>query len=244
MTKVENVPVAVASDSGFEARREEIRRGATRVFASRGYASATMRDVADEIGILAGSLYHYFPSKEDLLVEGMQCFYDDSVRELKGVINSGGDPVETLKATIALAVQFLVERTDEATIILNDFDYLRVIPAFDFIGAGAGAVEKLWVEVLTAGARSGAFRTDVDPVIVYRTIMGSIFAAARWYNPDGPMKVDRFIAQLTTTFLDGLIVRSRPAKERRGARSAKGPRTAKRAAEAERSSDVSSRPFR
>jgi AcrR family transcriptional regulator len=225
MGKEENVPAAVASESNFEVRREEIRRGATRVFASRGYASATMRDVADEIGILAGSLYHYFPSKEDLLVEGLQCFYADTTRELESVIHNGEEPVGTVKAMIALAVRFLVERPDETTIMLNDFDYLRVIPAFEFIDAAADAVEQLWVSVLVAGTQSGAFRTDLDPEIVYRTIMGSIFAAARWYTPDGPIRVDAFVAQLATTFLDGVIARSPRPKRRRAAKKGAKPTT-------------------
>jgi TetR/AcrR family transcriptional regulator, cholesterol catabolism regulator len=209
MAKRKNDTVPVAGDGAYEKRREEIRASATHVFASRGYASATMRDIADEIGLLAGSLYHYFPSKEDLLVEGMQAFYDDTVRDLTAVIKRGEDPVDTLKAMVALAVRFLIERPDEASIIRNDFDYLKVIPAFEFVETAADAVERLWVGVLKKGIKSGAFRSDFNPELVYRTIMGSVFSAARWYRPDGPMKTDAFVAQLSTTFLDGFLVRAR-----------------------------------
>src|ERR1700679_3195574 len=48
-------------------RDREVLRAATTVFYERGYASATVQDVADALGMLKGSLYYYIDSKEDLL---------------------------------------------------------------------------------------------------------------------------------------------------------------------------------
>src|SRR6516162_7839143 len=50
-----------------EDRREQIIDAAMRVFAQKGYARATNRDVAHEAGITTGLIYYYFKSKEDLL---------------------------------------------------------------------------------------------------------------------------------------------------------------------------------
>ena len=46
---------------------EDIVSAAAKVFRTKGYHAATVRDIADEVGILKGSLYHHFDSKEDLL---------------------------------------------------------------------------------------------------------------------------------------------------------------------------------
>src|ERR1700758_1301123 len=46
---------------------DEIVAAAAKVFRTKGYHAATVRDIADEVGILKGSLYHHFDSKEDLL---------------------------------------------------------------------------------------------------------------------------------------------------------------------------------
>ncbi len=46
---------------------DEIVAAAARVFRTKGYPAATVRDIADEVGILKGSLYHHVESKEDLL---------------------------------------------------------------------------------------------------------------------------------------------------------------------------------
>ena len=52
-----------------ESRRNELLEIATRVFAEKGIASATVRDIAQEAGILSGSLYHHFASKEEMVKE-------------------------------------------------------------------------------------------------------------------------------------------------------------------------------
>ena len=50
-----------------EDRREQILEAAVRVFAQKGFDKATNKDIAQEAGITAGLIYHYFKSKEDLL---------------------------------------------------------------------------------------------------------------------------------------------------------------------------------
>src|SRR5271155_6081792 len=46
---------------------DDIVSAAAKVFRTKGYHAATVRDIADEVGILKGSLYHHFDSKEELL---------------------------------------------------------------------------------------------------------------------------------------------------------------------------------
>lgn len=50
-----------------EDRREQIIQAALRVFAQKGFDKATNKDIAQEVGITAGLIYHYFRSKEALL---------------------------------------------------------------------------------------------------------------------------------------------------------------------------------
>src|SRR5215475_13433540 len=55
-----------------EDRREQIIDAALRVFAQKGFARATNRDVAQEAGITTGLIYYYFKSKEDLLKAALE----------------------------------------------------------------------------------------------------------------------------------------------------------------------------
>jgi AcrR family transcriptional regulator len=58
-------------------RRDQILGTAAELFATKGYTKTSMRDVATAAGILAGSLYHHFDSKEAIAVELVENYYRD-----------------------------------------------------------------------------------------------------------------------------------------------------------------------
>ena len=57
-------------------RREELLELAAAMFAERGLRATTVRDIADAAGILSGSLYHHFSSKEEMVDEVLRSFLD------------------------------------------------------------------------------------------------------------------------------------------------------------------------
>src|SRR3546814_5788897 len=50
-------------------RRDELLHIAAKLFAEKGFKNTTVRDIADAAGILSGSLYHHFDSKESMVDE-------------------------------------------------------------------------------------------------------------------------------------------------------------------------------
>jgi AcrR family transcriptional regulator len=56
------------TENTVENRREQIMEAALRVFAKKGFAGASNKDIAEEAGITPGLIYHYFESKEALLM--------------------------------------------------------------------------------------------------------------------------------------------------------------------------------
>ncbi len=66
---------ALAGGRADSERRDEILRAAAEVFASAGYAGTAVKDVADACGILPGSLYHHFESKEAIAVELLERYH-------------------------------------------------------------------------------------------------------------------------------------------------------------------------
>ncbi|MDP3950430.1 TetR/AcrR family transcriptional regulator [Microbacterium sp.] len=74
-------PPSPTSASSEGARTLEIRRTAARLFEESGYSATTMTDIANAVGVLPGSLYHHFKSKEALAVEILGAF-NVAVREV------------------------------------------------------------------------------------------------------------------------------------------------------------------
>ena len=58
-------------------RRAEVLAAAAELFASRGYVATTVREVAEAAGMLGGSLYYHFDSKESMIDEILSGFLTD-----------------------------------------------------------------------------------------------------------------------------------------------------------------------
>lgn len=165
------------------------------MFARRGFASATMRDIADEVGILAGSLYHHFKSKDELLFEILWNWYTDVDQDLRAIIERDLNADETLSQMLLLSCDYVLDRRDEATIALNDFRSLSSPALEEKVSALADDAERMWISVLRHGMDTGEFRDDVDVVIVFRTIIGALYSSIRWYDPKGAVSRDEFSRQ-------------------------------------------------
>ena len=98
-------------------RRERILEGAERAFVRHGFHAATMQDVADELGMSAGNLYRYFPSKE-AIVEGL-CAVDQGERAqaFAELMADKGDIMEAMCA--ALRRHVLEKPPEKARLIVE-----------------------------------------------------------------------------------------------------------------------------
>src|SRR3954447_26066507 len=107
-----------ADEAGKAKRREEILACAGRVFAARGIPGTDMQAVADAAGVAKGTLYLYFPSKEDLFLaavdQGMtrlKTFVDDAVEDLS-------DPLEVIGRAIHAYLRFFKEHPEQVELLI------------------------------------------------------------------------------------------------------------------------------
>lgn len=187
-----------ASVGKASARRGQLQAIAAELFATKGYAQTTVRDIADEAGILSGSLYHHFDSKEAMLGEILSTFMDGLLAEFAEIAADGTSPRERLDGLVRASFRIIHEQPHSVALYQNESRLLAGLPEFEFVEKQSRQVEAVWVEVLAAGRESGDFREDLDSGIVYRLIRDSVWATVRWYNPRGRLKhtalADQFIA--------------------------------------------------
>src|SRR5947208_14963208 len=81
-------------------RRAELLELAAELFAERGVRATTVRDIADAAGILSGSLYHHFSSKEGMVDEILRGFLDDLFGRYREIVAAGLDSRATLEALV------------------------------------------------------------------------------------------------------------------------------------------------
>src|SRR5579875_3692344 len=109
-------------DQQYDARRRDILDAAVQLFRTRGYESARLEDVADELGITKASIYYYFPKKVDLLLEMCQHAIDNaSDRQIK-ILSSDGPPDERLRRAIADPISYMQTNAAVWSVFFREFE--------------------------------------------------------------------------------------------------------------------------
>jgi AcrR family transcriptional regulator len=185
-------------------RRDQIVALAGELFATRGFAGTTVREIADAAGILSGSLYHHFDSKESMIDEILSTFIDQTIASYEGVVAEGKGPKETFEGLVRTSLESMVESRSAILIYQNEARFLAAQPRFSYLSAAHRKFEKIWTDVLKKGVKSGEFRESIDPKLVYRLVRDTVWTAPRWYRPGGSLKPERIIDQYLAVLVDGV----------------------------------------
>lgn len=159
-------------------RRQLVRDAAACLFRERGFHATSMRDIAKATGMLSGSIYYHFASKDDLLLD----VYEEGVRRIAGRVNKmiahEHTPLGRLRAACIAHVEMLLEQSDYAQVII------RVLPQ-DVPGVAAQMIElrdgyeRIFQDLINAldlkdEARRRWFRL---------ALLGALNWSHAWYRP-------------------------------------------------------------
>jgi AcrR family transcriptional regulator len=165
-------------------RHAEVLDAAARVFHAKGYEASSIQDIADEVGILKGSLYYYISSKEDVLFEMLQEVHASALEAVTGAVAVDGDPVERIRSFVETLARFHADNTVRMGILLHDFRSLSA-PRREEIVRDRDRYDEILRVLLTEGSEQGLIRPDVDPKITALAVMGTINSIYQWYRPSG-----------------------------------------------------------
>ncbi|MDR2986570.1 MAG: TetR/AcrR family transcriptional regulator [Nocardiopsaceae bacterium] len=208
-------------------RHDQILAVAAELFARKGVAATTVREIADEVGILSGSLYHHFDSKEAMVDEILSPYLKDLGDACQRVMARRVDPRGKLRDLVAECLAVVETHPHATEIYQSDVNYLLQFERFGYLTAAAAQVRQAWLEVLNDGVSQGAFRRDLEPRIVYRLMRDAIWPSVRWFRPSREYPLSRFAQECTSLFLDGLAVRAPAEAVAPGAGTVQAPQAAR-----------------
>ena len=185
-------------------RRAELLGIAAGLFAEKGFTNTTVRDIADAAGILSGSLYHHFDSKESMVEEILDSFQGELFASYDGVLASDDDPRTKLERVVRLSFEAIDQHPAEVAIYQNDASYLGSFDRFGFLGERNEQMRTMWTGLLREGVEAGVLRRDLDVELVYRFIRDTVWVAVRWYRPGGALTHEAVADQYLTILLDGI----------------------------------------
>jgi len=186
-------------------RREVILREAAELFAAQGVAGTTVREIADAAGILSGSLYHHFASKDDIVDAVLSTFLTELRTRYEQVLSSGGDVAARLRGLVVASLETVADHPRATEIYQNDAHRLFAENGYPYVEDSAKAVRAAWVGLLEEGRQTGDFRSDIPVKVMYPLLRDGLWLTARWFRPTKAYGHEQLAEDYWRMFSGGLV---------------------------------------
>jgi AcrR family transcriptional regulator len=184
-------------------RRARMVSLAGELFAQKGYRATTVREIADAAGILSGSLYHHFDSKESIGDEILSGFMNEVLADYRKAVATGGDPRAVLEQIVRSTSTTLARHGAALAMLQNDWSYFAVQPRFGYLRKALREIERIWVTQLERGIKAGLFRADLDPKLTYRLLRDVLWLPSQWRHTEG-YRTDQVVDGFLRLLFDGI----------------------------------------
>jgi TetR/AcrR family transcriptional regulator, cholesterol catabolism regulator len=164
-------------------RLEEVYDVAARLFFENGYESTSVQSIADELGLLKGSIYYYISSKEDLLFVIVERAHASLLDKLASA-GTISEPVARLRAAIKGHVENVAQNIVPVSIFFNDFRSLSG-PHRATILNERRSYEGRIRDLIGEAQEAGAFPADLDLNLATKAVLGMTNWVYKWYKEGG-----------------------------------------------------------
>jgi len=207
-------------------RRRQILDAALRMFASKGYAGATVRDIARAARVAEGTIYNYFKNKEDVLVHIPRQLAQPVFEQLEAQLAQAAT-LEDAERSLMIIGQALVARLSANVrfikVFLSALPHLSPSARESYLQSIAMAAWDIIERHLNQGIERGWYRPDVEPGIAARIMPGMlimfvIFQEILMGQPRARYPYDAVVRENVRLFLRGVVAGPRPAEHAVAAR--------------------------
>ena len=182
--------------------RDSIEASAVELFAELGYHATSMRAIASSVGVQPAAIYHWYPSKEAILIRLQDEFMERLTEQLLASMERQDDPVMRLAAAVREHVVYHGLHPREAFVTDSEIRALAGEPRAALV-AQRDAYQRRFVELIEAGAADGSLRSS-DPRVAAYAILLQCTGVALWFDPEGPLELDR-VAELHVELVLGSL---------------------------------------
>jgi AcrR family transcriptional regulator len=186
--------------------REAIHQAAIELFAKLGYHATSMRAIASAAGIRPAAIYHWYESKEAILVELQDDFMERLTERVLAATERYQRPALRLAAAVREHVVFHGLHTRAAFVTDSEIRALTEEPRRALI-AKRDDYQAMFSAMIRDGIREGSLRASDAQVATYAILL-QCTGVALWFDPDGPLNLDQ-VAELHVELVLGSLGASR-----------------------------------
>ena len=182
--------------------REAIHRAAVQLFAQRGYHATSMRAIASAARVQPAAIYHWYPSKEAILVRLQDDFMDQLTERVVEAIARHDRPALRLAAAVREHVVFHGIHRKAAFVTDSEIRALTDGPRRALI-AQRDDYQSIFSDLIRDGIRDGSLRSS-DAMVATYAILLQCTGVALWFDPSGPLKLEE-VAELHVELVLGSL---------------------------------------
>jgi AcrR family transcriptional regulator len=182
--------------------RAAIHRAAVELFARRGYHATSMRAMASAARVQPAAIYHWYSSKEAILVQLQDDFMEQLTDKVEGAMARQGAPALKLAAAVREHVVFHGLYRAEAFVTDSEIRALRPGPRRALV-AKRDAYQEIFRELIAAGVTDGSLHATDERVATYAILL-ECTGVALWFDPEGPLSLEQ-VAELHVELVLGSL---------------------------------------
>jgi AcrR family transcriptional regulator len=182
--------------------KEKILEAAIDLFFKAGFVKASIRDIAQKVGIAKSSVYEHFKSKDDILYQIIIDLNAFIMRELKQVAGRHDSPLESLRAMIFWQVCVTTEKRKEVKIYIEE--QYQLPPGLRKKALkGHRQVYKLYYNKISEIPQE--LLPDMNRIAMTFANFGMINWVYRWFKEDGEMTIEEVADVIIRIFFNGIL---------------------------------------
>lgn len=183
-------------------RKVEIMLAAAALFKKSGYRAVTMRDLAENLGIKAPSLYNHIHSKQEILEWIIISSAETFTENINNVFPKPISSVEKLKEIIYMHVDITIEKTDFLACMNNDWMHLEQKQLAYFLEM-RNAYETKFREIILKGIQTKELK-NLDPEIMLFTLLTTLRTLNLWYAKKEVLNPNKLKVELSKALISGI----------------------------------------
>ena len=184
-------------------RKDQIETIATALFKDRGFAATSMRDLANEVGIEAASIYSHVRSKEELLQSICFKMAQDFFEMLEHLENQHLSCAQRLREVITAHVAIITRNVAASVVFQQEWRHLSEPYLTHFLELRENYEQRIR-DIIRQGAENKEFVTT-DARFITRTLLSSLNWIPQWYQLDGELAPADIATNIADLFLNGLV---------------------------------------
>lgn len=182
--------------SRADAQRARVVGIAAEIFSRRGFRATSMNEIAAAAGLSKPTLYHYFRSKEEILVLLYTEVLDESLADARATVTAARTPLDGLRDLIADRVAYTCRNARLLTVCFEEEHEIPAALAEQLLSRRA-EVEDLFVATLGEHLRRHpALLPGISPKVFVNACLGAANWCYKWFNPDGPATPEQLGRQI------------------------------------------------